>query len=278
MSDSQRNSTAPDFQPLGTSASLRMLGSVMGRIQPGSSSRGAGAARSETGEIPGGAAEKSAAAARGAAEPQSVLDAGWTPSVARAGMQVQQRQEAAGPLWSSLPKADLKPVVSAVEADLGTFLAAQRETSGRGRAGSPELALLAGQSDAASIRASSRGTTTGSGSDVQQAAVDISTRLLDAVRSHAAAQAVASDSRISLGDLTLIAFADSKRQMAAATSHAEHTPDPHPLHKAIDNSAHKKFMEDRKGFDNKLKKVAELAIESLEKSKRIAKERFGSHG
>ena len=170
------------------------------------------------------------------------------------------------------------PVVSAVEADLGTYLAAQRETSGRGRAGSPELALLAGQSDAASIRASSRGTTTGSGSDVQQAAVDISTRLLDAVRSHAAAQAVASDSRISLGDLTLIAFADSKRQMAAATSHAEHTPDPHPLHKAIDNSAHKKFMEDRKGFDNKLKKVAELAIESLEKSKRIAKERFGSHG
>jgi len=37
-------------------------------------------------------------------------------------------------------------------------------------------------------------------------------------------------------------------------------------------------MEDRKGFETKLKKVAELALESLEKSKRIAKERFGSHG
>ena len=36
MSDSQRNSSAPDFQPLGTTASLRMLGSVMGRLQGGS--------------------------------------------------------------------------------------------------------------------------------------------------------------------------------------------------------------------------------------------------
>jgi hypothetical protein len=41
MSDSQRNSSAPDFQPLGTTASLRMLGSVMGRLQGGSSARGA---------------------------------------------------------------------------------------------------------------------------------------------------------------------------------------------------------------------------------------------
>ena len=40
----------------------------------------------------------------------------------------------------------------------------------------------------------------------------------------------------------------------------------------------KKMMDDRKGFETKLKKVAELALESLEKSKRIAKERFGSHG
>ena len=63
--------------------------------------------------------------------------------------------------------------------------------------------------------------------------------------------------------------------MAAATSHAENTPDTHPLKKAIDNSANKKMMEDRKGFETKLKKVAELALESLEKSMRISKERFG---
>ncbi len=277
MSDSQRNSTAPDFQPLGTSASLRMLGSVMGRIQPGSSTRGTQAAKSESSEISVAADQKNAVAARGAAESQSVLDGGWAPPVSRAGMQLHDQQQA--PLWSSLPKADLKPVVSAVEADLGTYLAAQRDGSGRGRAGSPEMTLLAGQSDAASIRANTRGpTAAGVESDVQQAAVDVSTKLLDAVRTHAATQAIASDNRISLGDLTLIAFADSKRQMAAASAHAENSPDPHPLHKAIDNSAHKKFMEDRKGFDNKLKKVAELAIESLEKSKRIAKERFGSHG
>ena len=114
-----------------------------------------------------------------------------------------------------------------------------------------------------------------SSSQIQRAAVDASTRLLDAVRSQAASQAIASDNRISLGDLTLIAFADSKKQMAAATSHAENTPDTHPLKKAIDNSANKKMMEDRKGFETKLKKVAELALESLEKSMRISKERFG---
>jgi hypothetical protein len=32
--------------------------------------------------------------------------------------------KSSGPLWSTLPKADLKPVVSAVEADLGAYLEA----------------------------------------------------------------------------------------------------------------------------------------------------------
>ena len=274
MSDSQRNSSAPDFQPLGTTASLRMLGSVMGRLQGGSSARGAQPSHHSGSEmtIAGGehatGDEKSSASARGRQQPQVMLDAGWSPSLSRTAMQLQEQREASGPLWSTLPKADLKPVVSAVEADLGAYLEAERR-SGR-VTGMPVVA--GGAADEQLGRGGPGGS---SSSQIQRAAVDASTRLLDAVRAQASAQAIASDNRISLGDLTLIAFADSKKQMAAATSHAENTPDTHPLKKAIDNSANKKMMEDRKGFETTLKKVAELALESLEKSMRISKERFG---
>ncbi len=278
MSDSERNSSAPDFQPLGTTASLRMLGSVMSRLQGGSSPRGATSSRGESPAMPVASAteraagdQKSAASVRGSENSQVMLDSAWTPPVSRLAMQLQDQRESSAPLWSTLPKADLKPVVKAIEADLGAYQAA---ASG-GRAMRTELALLEGQGDEGQAAAGRGGS---SSSQIQRAAVDASTRLLDAVRSQAASQAIASDNRISLGDLTLIAFADSKKQMAAAASHAEHSPDTHPLKKAIDNSANKKMMEDRKGFETKLKKVAELALESLEKSKRIAKERFGSHG
>ena len=132
MSDSQRTSSAPDFQPLGTTASLRMLGSVMGRLQGGSSARGAQPSHHSGSEmtVAGGehttGDEKSSASARGSQQPQVMLDAGWSPSLSRTAMQLQEQREASGPLWSTLPKADLKPVVSAVEADLGAYLAAER--------------------------------------------------------------------------------------------------------------------------------------------------------
>jgi len=280
MSDSERNSSAPDFQPLGTTASLRMLDSVMGRLHGGSSARAAQLTRSDGPALPLATADsssgdhKSAAAVRGGETQRVMLDAAWTPSVSRTAMQMQEQRESTGPLWSTLPKADLKPVLSAVESDLKTHLASIRAGGSVGRA--TELTPVGGVFEEDADGGTRRGGV--SSSQIQRAAVDASTRLLDAVRSQAAAQAIASDSRVSLGDLTLIAFADSKKQMAAASSYDEHTPDIHPLKKAIDNSANKKMMEDRKGFDNKLKKVAELAIESLEKSKRIAKERFGSHG
>ena len=280
MSDSERNSSAPDFQPLGTTASLRMLGSVMSRLHGGSSVRGSQSTRSDGPAMPVAAADsssgdqKSAASVRGGETQRVMLDASWTPAVSRTAMQLQEQRESTAPLWSTLPKADLKPVLSAVESDLKTHLASIRGSGSASRA--TELTPLGGVFEEDSDGETRRGGI--SSSQIQRAAVDASTRLLDAVRSQAAAQAIASDSRVSLGDLTLIAFADSKKQMAAATSYDEHTPDIHPLKKAIDNSANKKMMEDRKGFDNKLKKVAELALESLEKSKRIAKERFGSHG
>lgn len=275
MSESERNPSAPDFAPLGTSASLRMLGSVMGRLQGGSPSSANRPAKGESPAMPVAgsgdrvvADQKSAAPSR-SEQPLPQLQAVWTPPVTRMAMQLQEQRESSAPLWSTLPKADLKPVVSAVEADLHTHLESQRAQRER-----PAMPVLAGQSGDES-GGSSRG---GTSAAAQRAALDASTRLLDAVRAQAASQAIASDNRISLGDLTLIAFADSNKQMAAAAAHAEHTPDTHPLKKAIDNSANKKFMEDRKGFETKLKKVAELALESLEKSKRIAKERFGSHG
>ena len=49
-------------------------------------------------------------------------------------------------------------------------------------------------------------------------AAEPSTKLLEAVRAHASAQATASDDRITLGDLTLIAMAASQDQVAAASS------------------------------------------------------------
>lgn len=277
MSDSKDNSTPPIFQPLGTTASLRMAGSILNRTRGGVSGRRNTAG--QAGELPvpkpgetTAGDHKHAVAQRAAGE--TLLEGTWLPAVARTAIRQTENREAVAPLWSNLPKTDLKPVVSAIETDLGDYLSAQRGQNNV--SGSPEMALLAGQSDAASIRFLNRGV--GSSSEVQQAAIDASTRMLNAVRAQAAAQAIAGENRISLGDLSLIAFADSKRQMAAATAHVEHTPDTHPLKKAIDNSANKKMMEDRKGFETKLKRVAELALESLEKSKRIAKERFGSHG
>jgi hypothetical protein len=275
MSDSQENSTTPAFQPLGTAASLRMLDSVMNRVESVPLARSVARKLDRANEasvvnntMSDAGDQKHSKTNRRSGEPQTVLEAGWNSSQA-------DKRETVAPLWSNLPKTDLKPVVTAIETDLGAYLALQRENSNSGRSGSPEMTLLAGQSDAASIRAFNRGTLD---SQSQQAAVDVSTRLLDAVRKQASTQAIAGDNQISLGDLTLIAFADSKRQMAAATSHAEHVPDTHPLKKAIDNSANKKMMESSKGFETKLKKVAELTTEALEKAKRIAKERFGSHG
>lgn len=275
MSDSQRNPPAPDFQPMATAASLRMLNSVMARVSLSPTSREDKQRHPEQSAMPVGVqAQAKTEQSAVSGESQPVLGGSWVPAGTRTAAQLQEQRDVGAPLWSTLPKADLKPVVVAVEADLGKHQAAELVAArGGSRLDRGDMRLLEGQEEE-DVEARNLGGVMPP-TRAQRAAVDASARLLEAVRSQVAAQSIASDNRISLGDLTLIAFADSKKQMAASSTEVDSVPDPRPLEKAIDNSAHKKLLEDKKGFMAKLKKIADICHEDLKKSAQVSKERFG---
>ena len=146
---------------------------------------------------------------------QPVLSAGWEPPVAHAALELGKEPAAATPMWGSLPRPTLEPLVAAVEADLGRVEATASET--------PAMTVLPGGATRLRERPGSSITE----AQAHQLAVESSKRLMEAVRAHAAANG-GSDDRISLGDMTLIAFADSSKQMAAAESYTSHAPQPPP--------------------------------------------------
>lgn len=224
------------------------------------------------GSTAGQARDASAVASAG-----PLLSAAWdAPVLSRAALSTTQTSEAApGPLWNRLPKLDLAPVIAAVEADLGvrsSSPAAAATPAGPGEQARerPRMTLLRDGDEAAS-RPQSDG-------KAYQAAMDASNKLIDALRAHAAAHSSANDDRISLGDLTLIAHADSKQQMAAATSHASNAPKLQQIESPLGQLAHPKVVEDRKALHNKMKACAKLVMEDLEKAQKLAKERFGAYG
>lgn len=226
-----------------------------------------------------GSAAGDARDASAIASPGPLLSAAWeAPALSRAALSTTQTSEAApGPLWNRLPKLDLAPVIAAVEADLGVrssspAAAAAATSAGTGEQARerPRMTLLRDGDEAAS-RPQSDG-------KAYQAAMDASNKLIDALRAHAAAHSSANDDRISLGDLTLIAHADSKQQMAAATSHASNAPKLQQIESPLGQLAHPKVVEDRKALHNKMKACAKLVMEDLEKAQKLAKERFGAYG
>lgn len=224
-----------------------------------------------------GSAAGDARDASAIASPGPLLSAAWdAPALSRAALSTTQTSDAApGPLWNRLPKLDLAPVIAAVEADLGvrsSSPAAAATSAGPGEQARerPRMTLLRDGDEAAS-RPQSDG-------KAYQAAMDASNKLIDALRAHAAAHSSANDDRISLGDLTLIAHADSKQQMAAATSHASNAPKLQQIESPLGQLAHPKVVEDRKALHNKMKACAKLVMEDLEKAQKLAKERFGAYG
>jgi hypothetical protein len=205
-------------------------------------------------------------AREGAAAPRRVepaelvpISASWTPPVARAGLAAESSVEEGRPLWSALPKLDLAPVVAAVEAQL--------DRTGQGsRPGMPLLSGGPSDSGSDGAQISSR--------SAQRVAEESSAKLLEALRAHAAARATASDDRITLGDMTLIAHADGKQQLAAATQHMAASPGENPLARMIEGSNHK-LKPDQHQIDMKVELVMNMVRTDIKDSEKLAKERFG---
>jgi hypothetical protein len=199
---------------------------------------------------------------------QPVLGSGWEPPVAHAALELKTAATPS-PLWGLLSRPTLEPLIAAVEADLGrpaTPAPAHEERRDR-------LPLALVQSSRRGERPASSITE----EQAHQAALAASRQLMEAVRAHATAHGGADD-RISLGDMTLIAFADSNKQMAAASSYTSNAPEPRPVAKALGQQAHPKVKEDQKDLHNKLRAMAKLVVEDLNQVKKLSKERFGAHG
>ncbi|PSM32219.1 hypothetical protein [Haliangium sp. UPWRP_2] len=200
----------------------------------------------------------------------TLLSSGWEPPAAPAAR--ERETLTVSPLWSSLRRPTLEPLIAAVESDLGQSpppaQPPQKEPVERRER--PAMALLAGGRPSGPQSAITE-------EQAHKAAVEASRRLMEAVRVHAAAHGGADD-RISLGDMTLIAFADSNKQMAAASAYTSNAPEPRPVAKALGQQAHPKLKEDQKDLHNKLRAMAKLVIEDLNQVKKLSKERFGAHG
>lgn len=278
----------PAYVPQAALASERMLGSVLSRLagrpaRTPSAERAqrperperttpkertlpqSTAPRGDEGEAAGRSEEKQAAQPARRVEPSELLPvaASWTPPGARAGLAAESSVEEGRPLWSALPKLDLAPVVAAVEAQLSERTAAAAERELRER---PELTVVSGGPAPAPDA--------GPGRSAQRAAEEASTRLLEALRAHAAARATASDDRITLGDMTLIAHADSKQQLAAATRDVGHAPAELPLAPMVEAS-NPKVKPDQHTIAQRINRIAELIRQDLKMAKKIAAERFG---
>jgi hypothetical protein len=275
----------PAYVPQAALASERMLGSVLSRLAGRPSPVRTAPAerraervppaartlpqsttpRSDEAEAAGRSDEKPAAQPARRVEPSELLPvtASWTPPGARGGLAAESSVEEGRPLWSTLPKLDLAPVVAAVEAQLSERQAAAAEHRQR-----PELTVISG-SPTSSAEAGA-----GSGRSAQRAAEEASARLLEALRAHAAARATASDDRITLGDMTLIAHADSKQQLAAATRDVGHAPAELPLAPMVE-ATNPKVKPDQHTIAQRINRIAELIRQDLKMAKKIAAERFG---
>lgn len=211
---------------------------------------------------------------------QSVASASFRPSaVARAAMALSDEggQQSSRPLWSALPKTELTPVIAAVEADLGQHraAAARPPEPRRERDERPNLTLLqdgpstAGTAASAAKQEAAAAQRTRAG---YQAAIDASNKLLDAVRAHAAAHA-SSDDRISLSDMTMIAFADSRKEMAAASAYG--APDPKPVRTPPGQQPHSKVKASQGDVERMLKGMAKELKKELEEAKKKGEARKG---
>lgn len=274
------NNAAP-FMPQATAASQRMADSVFDRLNAGGRAGRADAAppaataKSRTSELPLQTAaprsrpqkardllatepkERAPAAAEAPSFP-TVATSWEPPEVARAGLRARETAEAERPLWSVLPAVQVEPILTAVETALRT---------GPTAPAMPQVLPPA----------SSGGGDTGDHGDssgLSRSTIDASLRMLDALRAHATMHATAGDQRISLGDMTLIAFAEKKQQMAAAL--ANDVPEPKEPDRPVGNLQHPKVNTNKNMLLQKIKEVAEEIFKKEEENERLADIRHGS--
>ncbi len=231
------------FEPQAAAASQRMADSVFDRLSagtraprglsneaaPSGEGGGRGAMTLQTALGPGrplrardviATAPKERAPAAAETPTFPTVVAGWEPpEVMRGGLRAREAAEAERPLWALLPAAQLEPIVAAVESVISR--GSTGEDAERHKQGAPMMPVLRPPA----ARDDEAGALNEDGSPrITRSTIDASLRMLDALRAHASLHATAGDQRISLGDMTLIAFAEKKQQMAAATANA--TPEP----------------------------------------------------
>lgn len=266
------------FVPQAAAASQRMADSVFDRLSAGSRSPrpapadgsgpadgtgrgsltlqtalGSGRALRARDVIATAPKERAPAAAETPVFPTAV--AGWDPpEVMRGGLKARDA-EGDRPLWSVLPAVQVEPIIAAVESVIGKG-AANEDSSDRHRAGAAQLPVV--------LPPGSAGAGTGRGDDgephITRATIDASLRMLEALRAHASMHATAGDQRISLGDMTLIAFAEKKQQLAAAVANA--TPEPKEPDRPPGHLPNPKVFSNKNSI---LLKVHEIAKEIMKK-------------
>lgn len=225
---------------------------------------------------------QAAAPERHKAPPMTTLQQFEPSDVVRAGLQAREAANSTSPLWSVLPPVKLEPLVAVLEKAVAQPQAAERPQE-RELPRAPGMTLLQGggsTSSASPAAAVSAPATTGrrqleeARNPISKAAFDASARLLDALRTHASAHAATGDSRVSLGDMTLIAHAEKKNQLAA--SMAQSVPTPKAPDAALGDMPNPKVFSNQHSIILKLQEIANKLMKEDEDDQKNAEIRFGA--
>lgn len=210
------------------------------------------------------------------APPMTTLQAFEPSDVVRGGLQAREAANSTSPLWSVLPPAKLEPLVSALER-------AVAKPQERELPRAPGMTLLQGGGGDASGASSSptgrqqlyqqNGQSGDERRGISKAAFDASAKLLDALRAHASAHAAAGDSRVTLGQMTLIAHADKNKQLAA--SMGESVPQPKEPDKALGDIPNPKVFSNQHSILLKIREIANKLIKEDNDDKNNGDTRFG---
>jgi hypothetical protein len=247
----------------------RVFAGYLGEPAPGAA-RSASQADGDKGD---GASQRTPA-------PLTVLSSFVPSEVVRAGFKARDAEKESSPLWGILPAAKLEPVVAALESSLGlSEKPAEPPQRKEPAVSAPSLTLLQGGSDApARPRAAASVLTPEPEQDaerpISRAAMEASSRLLEALRAHASAQATAGSERVSLGDLTTIAFADSKRRMAAHSA-SESVPEPKAPESAPADSSNKNILRNHHYTLAMVTKLAKDLVKEMSDKQKTAETRYG---
>lgn len=205
--------------------------------------------------------------------PMTTLE-GYQPSaVVQAGMRTRETPELASPLWGMLPPVTLEPVVAALESALGVPAEkpVEKPQPRDAAAEAPRLTLVQSPS-----RPDVRGNVQSEAQPtLSQTAIDASTKLLDALRAHASAQAsLGGSGRVSLSDMQTISFAEKNNRLAAAAMNESvpESKEPDTCHPEFPNP---KIYNDQNDYRHKVQEVAQKLLKEESDDQDMADTRFG---